>query len=338
MKTSRLLLLPAAAIALVAAGCGGSTPDVPANAVAVVDGTPVTKADLDALMARAKATYKAQSRDFPKAGTGEYQSLQQQAVAYLVKNEEYAKQAEELGVTVSAKQIDERIAEIKKTNYDNDQKKFDAAVEEAGFTTETLREELEANLTRDGVYAAVTEDVAVSDAEAKKHYAENKASYTTPESRDVRHILVGLKKKALALEIRKQILAGADFAALAKKYSTDPGSKDTGGKYTVQKGQMVPPFEKASFTLKTNEVSQPVKTQYGWHVIQPTGDLKKASVTPFAQVSEQIKAQLLDQQKSDAITTWDEELGEQYDGKVAYADGYAPPEVATTPTTTADES
>lgn len=336
MKISRLLLLPVVALALVAAGCGGGEPDVPANAVAVVDGTTIAKSSLDELMSRAKITYKEQSRTFPKAGTTEYQSLQQQAVAFLVKRAEYDKEAAALDVTVTDAQIQKRMDEIKKQYYDNDQKKFETQVKKLGFTDESLRAELRANLVSDGLFDAVTKDVKVSDADLKKYYEENKATYTTPESRDVRHILVA--KKDLALDIRAQLVGGADFAALAKKYSTDPGSKDLGGKYTVTKGQTVPPFEKASFTLKTDEISQPVKTQFGFHIIQPTSDLKKAAVTPFASVKKQISTQLLDTKKQEAMVKWDEELSGTYEGKLAYADGYAPPEAATTPTTTADES
>lgn len=336
MKISRLLLLPVVVLALVVAGCGGGAPDVPANAVAVVDGTPIVKTTLDDLLSRAKITYKEQGRSFPKAGTAEYQSLQQQAVAFLVKREEYDKEAAALNVAVTDKQIKQRMDEIKKQYYDDDQKKFEAQVKKLGFTPATLEAELRSNIVSDGLFDAVTKDVKVTDADAKKYYEENKATYSTPESRDVRHILV--EKKDLALDIRRQLQAGGDFAALAKKYSTDPGSKDLGGKYTVTKGQTVPPFEKASFTLKTNEISQPVKTQFGFHIIQPTADLKKAAITPFAEVKQQINTQLLDAKKQETMVKWDEELVERYEGKVAYAAGYAPPEAATTPVTTADES
>ncbi|MBM3677158.1 MAG: hypothetical protein FJW96_04645 [Actinobacteria bacterium] len=336
MKISRLLLLPAAAAALIAAGCGGGGPSVPADSVAVVDGVSITKATLDDLMARAKITYKQQGRDFPKVGTAEYQGLQQQALAFLVKRQQNELEAKELGVAVTDKDVDKSIAEIRKTQFKDDQKALDKQIKAAGYTLATLRAELRANLVTEGLFKAVTKDVKVGDAAVKKYYDENKATYSTPESRDVRHILVA--KKPLAERIRKELVGGADFAALAKRYSTDPGSKNTGGKYTVAKGQMVPPFEKASFSLKTNEISQPIKTEFGWHIIQATSDLKKAVVTPFPKVKEQIRTQLLETDRSETMTKWDEGLTDKYTSKVAYADGFAPPELATAPVATADES
>ena len=83
----------------------------------------------------------------------------------------------------------------------------------------------------------------------------------------MRHILV--KTKAQADKIYDKIKAGGNFAALAKKYSTDPGSKDNGGKLTIIRGQTVAPFDTTAFLLSTNQISRPIKTQYGYHVIQP---------------------------------------------------------------------
>ena len=112
----------------------------------------------------------------------------------------------------------------------------------------------------------MTKDAKVTDAQITKYYNENKSQYNVAESRDVRHILV--KTKAEADKIYDQIKAGGDFAALAKKYSLDPGSAAIGGKLTITRGQTVAPFDKTAFLLATNEVSRPVKTQFGYHIIQ----------------------------------------------------------------------
>lgn len=338
MKLSRaLLLLPALGLALVAAGCGGeSAVSVPADAVAVVDDTPVSQKTLAELMKRAKVTYEAQQRDFPKAGTSEYQALQQQAVAFLVKRVENEKEAQALGIEVTPKEVGARLAEIRKQYFSSNQKKFLTELEEQGLSLASLREEVRATLVAEELYDEVTAGVKVTPEEVREYYDKNKPTYTVAASRDVRHILV--PKKALAADLRSQLADGADFAALVKKYSTDTGSKSTGGKYTMTKGQMVANFEKAAFALDTDEISQPVKTQFGWHIIQALTDLKPASVTPFAKVEAEITSQLSEQKKNEAMVKWDDELARKYEDSVAYASGYEPPAAATTPTTTADES
>ena len=253
----RSLTFAAAALAvltLVAAGCGDSD-EVPADAVAVVDGTTITRAELDDLLARAKKSYAAQKREFPKAGTPEYQSLQTQAVAFLVQREEYAREAGKLEIEVTEAQVDKKVDEVKKQYFANDQKKLVKGLADQGYTVATLREDIVSQLTTEAIYANVTKDVKVTDDALQKYYDENKKNYTVAESRAVRHILV--KTKAEADKLQAQLEGGADFAVLAKQSSLDPGSKDQGGKLTITRGQTVAPFDKAAFALKTNELSAP---------------------------------------------------------------------------------
>jgi foldase protein PrsA len=174
--------------------------------------------------------------------------------------------------------------------------------------------------------------VKVSDAQAQQYYDDNIDRYKVAESREVRHILVKTKDEADALH--DQLVNGASFATLAKEKSLDPGSKDQGGKLTVSKGQTVAPFDKAAFSLDTNEISDPVKTQYGYHIIQPLTDVKPGRVTPFTQVRDQIKSQLLQQKKGDAVSEWVSGVEKQYKGKVTYAAGYEPPDTTSTGTGT----
>ncbi len=333
MKRSLMLAVAAlAAVTVVAAGCGGAD-EVPEGSVAVVDGTQISKASLDELLARTKKTYAAQKRQFPKAGTAQYQSLQTQAVAYLVQREEYAREAEKLGVKVTDAQIQKKIDDIRKQYFGGSEKKFEAGLKAQAYTLAALREDARAQLLSEGIYKDITGDIKVTDAEALQYYDDNADRYKVAESRVVRHILV--KTKAEAEKLRGELENGADFAALAKQDSLDPGSKDQGGKLTITKGQTVAPFDKAAFSLDTNQLSEPIKTQYGYHLIEPVSDVKKGSVTPFAQVKDQIRSTLLQQERSDAVSKWASKVEKEYKDKVLYATGYEPPDTSTDTGTTA---
>ena len=333
MKPTRVVVAALVAlVVLVATACGGSDQSVPSDAVAVVDGVPVTKTDLEGLLGRAKATYKTQKRAFPKAGTTEFQSLQTQAVAFLVQRAEYAREADKLGVKVTDAQIQKKVDDVKKQYFGGNEKKFEAGLKAQSYTLAALRDDARAQLVSEGIYKDITGNVKISDAEAQQYYDQNIDRYKVAESRVVRHILV--KTKDEADQIRSEIENGADFATLAKEKSQDPGSKDQGGKLTVSKGQTVAPFDKAAFSLDTNQLSEPVKTQYGYHLIQPLTAVKAGRVTPFAEVRAQIKSQLLQQKKSDAVSAWVAKVEKEYKGKVSYATGYEPPDTTTTGTGT----
>jgi parvulin-like peptidyl-prolyl isomerase len=328
MKRSLLLAAAAlAAVTVVAAGCGGSD-EVPADAVAVVDGTSISRTTLDDLLTRAKKTYTAQKRSFPKAGTSEYQSLQTQAVAYLVQRQEYAREAEKLGIDVTDGQITKKLDEVKKQYFGGNQAKFEKGLADQGYTVDTLRDDIRSQLVTEGIYKKVTDDVKITDADVKSYYDQNRQKYSVPESRSVRHILV--KTKAEADAIHSQLQNGGDFAAIAKEKSLDPGSKDQGGKLTVTRGQTVAAFDKAAFALKTNELSQPVKTQFGYHLIQPLAAVKPGSVTPFEQVKSQIRSQLESERKNSAVNDWVAKVEKSYKDKVQYAPGFEPPDTSTT--------
>lgn len=331
MRTLRILMLALALLGVVLAGCGGGSENVPDGAVALVDGEEITKAEFDALMSRAKLSYTNNKQDFPKAGTPEYRTLQNQAVAYLVQQEKYRQKADDLDVEVSEKELDDRVEQLKDQYFGGNDKQFQENLKTQGLTEEQIRGEIESQLISEKIYAKVTEGVKVTDAEIEKYYNDHKADYKQGASREVRHILVAKNKKALADDIRRQLQNGGNFAALAKKHSTDPGSKSNGGKLTVRKGETVPPFDKVAFELDKGELSQPVETQYGWHLIEALSDVTPEKQTPLAEVKEQIRQQLLQERRQKAITEWSQDLNEEYEDKITYQVGFAPP--ATTGTT-----
>ena len=338
MKISRVLLLPALLLALLAAGCGSGSDSVPADAVATVDGNEVARSDYEALIEQARKSYTNQKRDFPKAGTPEFQTLKNQAIQFLVQREQFEQQAEDLDIEVTDEQVEQRLEQIKEQYFANDEQKFRQQLEDQGITEQRVRADIRAQVVSEKIFASVTKDAKVSAADVKAYYVKNAAQFSTPESREVRHILV--KTRALAESILAELKAGGDFAALAKKHSTDTGSKETGGKLTITRGQTVAPFDKQAFALAKNVVSAPVKTEFGFHLIEPLSEVKKAAQTPLAKVEKDIRQQLLQTKKNETMTKWVDELKREYEDKVSYAAGFSPPPAATgtTSTSTSDTS
>jgi peptidyl-prolyl cis-trans isomerase C len=125
--------------------------------------------------------------------------------------------------------------------------------------------------------------INVTDADVKKYYDDNPARFEKPEMVRASHILLTTKdpttgvemseakkaeKKKQMEDLLKRARAGEDFGKLAQEFSEDPGSKDKGGEYKFPRGQMVPEFEAAAFSLQTNQVSDIVTTAFGYHIIK----------------------------------------------------------------------
>lgn len=141
---------------------------------------------------------------------------------------------------------------------------------------------------------------SVSDADARKVYDEQVKLLKPEEEVSARHILVETEAQAKAL--KEQLDKGADFATLAKENSKDPGSKDDGGNLGYfGHGQMVPQFEDVVFKLKKGEVSEPIKTQFGWHLIK-LEDRRMKKPPAFEIVKDRIMQSML-LQKAQKIAT-----------------------------------
>lgn len=327
----RIGLLVALALVLVAAGCGGSGDEsgsVPEDAIAVVGDREIPRAEFDRLLAQAEKTFEARKQDVPKAGTPEYEQLKNAIVKSLVEQAELEQGAEELGVEVTDEDVDKRLEELKQQFFGGDEKKYEQELERQGLTEEQVRDQLRSQLLSDKIAEEITKDLKVSDAEVEKYYEENRADFETPATREVRHILV--KTEAKANDLYAQLRGGADFAKLAKQFSQDEASKAQGGKFTAQKGRTVAPFDKFVFEAKTGELSEPIKTEFGWHIIEALSAVKAESTRPLSEVEKDIKNQLLEQKRTDTITKWVEALRKRFEDEVSYAPGFQPPASQTT--------
>ena len=321
-----IMLLPLVALT----GCGGGSDAVPTGAVAVVDGEEIAKSDYNAVLAQVRTSYKKQTQEFPQAGSQEFQALKNKVVQFLVQREQFEQEAEALDIEITEKQVDARLEQVVKQYFNGDKKKYEAGLKEQGSSDRQVRNDIRAQIVSEKIFQEVTRKVSVTDTQVANYYAKNTAQYSQPESREVRHILV--KTKEQADDLYDQLKAGANFAALAKRFSEDTGSKVNGGKLTISKGQTVALFDQTAFLLKKNDISRPVKTEFGFHIIQPLDDVKEARVTPLKEVEDSIRQQLAQTKKNEAMTAWNDELKKSYEDKVSYGVGFAPPPAATTGT------
>jgi foldase protein PrsA len=322
LSISALLLALVAALALSACGGGSSSADVPDGAIAVVRDRTVTKAQFDALMKQQKKAAEAKKQDFPAVGTPQYEALKATVVKGLVEQQEWELEGDAMGIKVNDQEIETQLKQLKQQFFQGDEQKYQAELTKQGLTDKQVRDELRTRILSNKIYAAVTKKVKVTEPDIAAYYKQNSSQYQQPESREVRHILV--KSQAQAKDLYNQIKAGADFAKLAKKYTQDEASKADGGKFTALKGRTVAPFDEFVFKAKTGELSKPIKTEFGWHIVEVLSAVKPPSETPLAQVHDQIKTTLLQQKQNTAMKSWIASLKTKYGDDISYAPGYAP--------------
>lgn len=274
----------------------------PDEVVAKGKGVSIKRSQLDDAMVSIKSTFAARGQDLPP---DEMNHLEQQVLDRLIQVQLLLQKA-----TDQDKAIGKEVC----------QKRMDAfrtrAGSEEAFTRQlksvgTSPQELQSKMTDESTAEAVLErelNIKVSDEAVKKFYDDNPSKFEQPEMVRASHILIGTRDEAnkelpedqksakhkKAEDVLKRARAGEDFAKLAKENSDDPGSKDKGGEYQFARGQMVPEFETAAFSLKTNQISDIVTTTYGYHIIKlsekiPAKKIELAKVAP--DVKEYLKQQ-----------------------------------------------
>ena len=195
---------------------------------------------------------------------------------------------------------------------------------------ETFRNQ---SLARAAIDASL-KDVTVSDEEAKKFYDEHPDQFTQPERVHVRHVLISddvTSADAIA-KIQADLKAGVSFDEVAKSRSLCPSAAQGGDLGEVSKGQMVPEFEAAAFALKNpGDLSEPVKTQFGWHIIRLEGRTP-SSVEPFDTVKPQLVQYLTNEKKGEVFKNAVEGLKKTYKVEML-----VPEETASEDTTSEDK-
>jgi foldase protein PrsA len=267
-KAHRLTVgLAALLFATSLAACAGS------GAVATVNGQPISE-----------ASFQAKLEATPLART----VLQQMVQDVLI--EQYAKTN---NITVSDAEITQKEDQLK-TNFPSGS--WDEMLKSRGLTEADVHSALMEQIILD---KALQKQVTISPAQIADYFNKNHATFDKPEQVTARHILV--PNLAEAQKVEQLLKSGQSFASVAKEYSTDPGSKDKGGELgTFRRGQMVPAFDKVAFSEPVNAISAPVKSPFGYHIIQVEARIPGQKAT-LASATPQIVDQLRQQQEAPLI-------------------------------------
>ncbi|GIN58726.1 foldase protein PrsA [Lederbergia ruris] len=184
---------------------------------------------------------------------------------------------------------------------------FNSALQQQGLQKKDVKKDIVRFLS---IQKILEPRIEITDDEIKEYFENNKASFDQEEQVEASHILV--KDEKTANEVKKKLDDGEDFAKLAKEYSKDEANAESGGELGFfGKGKMVKEFEDKAFSMKVDEISDPVKTEHGYHIIKVT-DKKEAKEAKLADHKDEIKEQLFDQKLQTEYQTWLNEKKEDY--------------------------
>jgi len=302
------LVLLAAAASPRAADPAPASPAAAAAVAAVVNGAPIPQREVNALVDRVLAANAGKvSAEQLAAARAQVAS---NALENLIMQKLLLHEVEQAGINVTSNDLAQARREVPLPPGMT----FEQALEKQHMTAADFADMVRIKHLLDAKAVAAE---AVSDADVKKYYDENQAQFKQPETVTARHILVKVPegadakvradKQARAEDIRQKLLQGGDFAALAKEYSEDTGSKDKGGEYTFPRGQMVAPFEAAAFSNELNKIGPLVETQYGYHILQTTAR-HPAKAVPLAEVSGQLRKYLASKARGEVVEKYLKQL------------------------------
>lgn len=235
------------------------------------------------------------------------------AMSDLIRQTVYAQEAKSRGIRVSKETVEANLAtqyEQLLASYKITEEQLVTYLAETGQTLESFKDRLRASIETQYIAEAVDKQVAgtiePSQADIEAYYEKNVTRYAQDEQVQASHILVDTLESAKDVEAKLQ--AGGDFAALAKEYSLDAGTRDKGGELGwFGRGQMVKEFEDAAFGLQIGQTSQPIQTSYGYHIIRVT-DRKEARTPTLAEVRDQVAADYVKDETTRRVEAWYKDL------------------------------
>jgi peptidyl-prolyl cis-trans isomerase C len=306
-----MLALSMLTVQAVAATEPPATPD----AVAVINGVPISRERYDQEIDRAKQRFTRRGQPVPEQIN---ELIQKQVLDFMIGEELLYQECAKKGITASDESVDQQIAQAE-ARFGSEQE-FNNALAKMGVTEEKLRGDIKRGLTiQKLVQQDVLDKIEVSDEEVKSFYDENQKMFAKKEQVKASHILIKVNADADDAEkaeargkidkAAQRVQDGEDFATVAGEVSEGPSKTKGGDLGYFQRGQMVKPFEEAAFSLEPGQVSDVVETDFGYHIIK-VFDKKPASTATFAEVEPQIAEHLKEEKSKAAVQAYIEKLKE----------------------------
>lgn len=309
MKRKAFLIL-VLCLAVFLTGCNSTKTS---KTIAEVNSEKITQADYDNLYEVIKADYEStQAVKLDETKDKEViKELENKTYDNLVLQKLIRQEAAKQDIKVNKEEVDTTLQQIKDSKNKDNKDGFKDFLAETKFSEASLREYLETQQLNTKLQEKVAAEIKVTGTDARKYYDENQDQFQNPAGIQISHILVAKENKALAEEIITKLKQGADFAALAKEYSIDTGSKVNGGDLGTpvnKTSQLVPEFLEAALALEPGQFTQkPVESEYGFHVIK-AGAKVEAEQIAFDKVKDQLLSNLGTAKKDEFYNTYLENL------------------------------
>lgn len=335
MRKSKIVLVAAIASALLfLQSCKGDGAIKKSTVLAEVGDKKITYGEVEDFVQKQVQLINAQGQTLDE---NMMKMLRKKALDHLVNLEIVHQELKKNGITITDEDVNQAYQE--EVQRMGGEEQMNSFLAQRGATAEELKEIIKERLPIFKLQDIVTADVQpATEDEARAYYDQNQQLFNAPERVHAYHILIRVSENPSADELAKakkkaeEVAAkarqkGADFEALAKQFSEDPGSAPNGGDLGYfRKGQMVPEFEAAAFSLPIGKVSAPVKTKFGYHIIKVV-DRKKAGIIPYEEIKDKIIQKLTDDRKREKWNSYFKEL----QAKVKYPTPLPEPEAPASP-------
>jgi foldase protein PrsA len=309
---------------IVGVAVGLGHPSVPEGDIAVVEDAPdgtITQADFDRALEQTAARQGIQK--VPAPDDPQYQALADSAQSDLLLSRWVAGEAEERGIEVSDREIDQELDTVKQQQFGSEQA-FQRFLKQSGFTEDEARERIELQLISNRIQQDVLpQQPTVTDAEVAAAYDANKSQFQQPETRDVRVVTTKTEAEAnKALAALGDSPSAQDWTKVAKQYSTDDATKASGGlRQGVVQGQSEPTLDQQIFSATQGQLVGPFKTDAGYDVLQ-VDKVNPASTTSLDDARQQIRQALVSQRQQQIAQDFQDEFQGKWVARTFCADGY----------------